>query len=100
MNQTNNEEMAQDKLKIIKYSVLDFLGTHLKYYISDKDEFKREQQKIYDALKDLFANVPLEQMTDERFTEHGRFEFLCRKCRQPWGKKILIGIYKNIFDRL
>ena len=96
----DNTDM-QDKRKIIKYRILDYIESHLKYYVTDKEERKKEKQKLFDALKDLFDNVPLEQMSDNnKFCENGRFDYLMRKCRKHWGEKFLIDIHDIIVSRI
>ena len=89
-----------DKLKIIKYSILDYIESHLKYYVA-REELKKEKEKLFHALKDLFESVPLEQMGDTgRFCENGRFDYLCRKCRDRWCKKFISDIHEIIINRL
>jgi hypothetical protein len=93
--------MTQDKKKIIKYAILDYIKLHLQYFVNNKEERKRETDKLYAALKDLFDKVPLEQMGNiDRFCENGRFDYLVRKYRQPWGKKVLQDIKDIIINRL
>ena len=95
-----NEDDMQDKIKIIKFSILDYIESHLKYYVS-KEDIEKEKKKLFAALKDLFLNVPLEEMANQdRFCENGRFDFLTRKCRQSWGKRFLIDIHDIIINRL
>ena len=94
------EKNMQDKMKIIKYTILNYIESHLKYYVS-RDELKKEREKLFHALKDLFEKVPLEEMADNnRFCENGRFDFLLRKCRESWGKKFLLDINNIIIDRI
>ncbi|MCL2312579.1 MAG: hypothetical protein FWC41_08885 [Firmicutes bacterium] len=100
MSSFENLKIMQDKKKIIKYAVLDYIQTYMKYYVK-KEDLEKEKQKLFKALKDLFANVPLEEMSDnKRFCENGRFNFLMRKNRENWGKKFLLDINKIIIDRL
>jgi hypothetical protein len=90
----NEEDMTQEDVKrrIIKNNILHYIKTNLKYYVK-RDDLKKEEDKIYAALKDLFTNVPLDQMGDyNRFCENGRFLFLMRKSRIRWGEKFLIDI--------
>jgi len=85
---------AEDsKRRIIKANILNYIRTNLKYYVS-KSELDKEEKKLFAALKDLFENVPLEQMSDNsRFCENGRFDFLLRKKRRAiWGEKFLFEI--------
>ena len=93
--------MPPDNVKNLKYGILNYIECHLKYYVTDKVEREKERQKLFSALKDLFQNVPIEQMTDlERFCENGRFDFLFCKCRIRWGQVFLRDIHAMIVERI
>ena len=96
----NTEEQNQLKNRV-KWNVSNYLNQQLKYCGIKKEDFKTEENKIHNALRDLFLVVPLEEMSNyDRFCENGRFDFLLRKVRKHWGEKILLGIYTVINEYL
>jgi len=92
--------METNKKKLIKYALLNHIKTYLRYYVP-KENIKKEEDKLFAALKDLFDNVPLEQMGDtQKFCGNGRWNFLFRKTRKTWGETMLDDIHEIIVSRL
>jgi hypothetical protein len=94
-----NKEM-EDSLKAVKKRIFEYIEINLKYYIKDEDELKRDKERLYIALRDMFKMHTLEELEDTRnMCKGNRWNFLNTKKREQWGKLFLVEFYRIIKER-